>query len=79
MARQTEQWTISLPPSLSRLAARAAQQEARTRSELVREALRRYIGERSFDRLRRKVGKRFRALGITSEREVERLVDEGRR
>lgn len=41
--RRTKTWTISLPPELSALAERIAQAEHRTKSELVREALRRYV------------------------------------
>lgn len=40
-------WTISLPPALSRLAEEASRQEHRTKSELVREALRLYLSRRS--------------------------------
>lgn len=44
--RVTRTWTISLPPEMSRLAQALAIQEHRTKSELVREALRRYFGAR---------------------------------
>ncbi len=41
--RITRTWTISLPPEMSRLASEAAHAEHRTKSELVREALRLYL------------------------------------
>ena len=41
--RRTRTWTISLPPALSDLAEQVARREQRTKSELVREALRHYI------------------------------------
>ena len=44
--RVTRTWTISLPPEMGRLAEALARQEHRTKSELVREALRRYLAER---------------------------------
>ena len=44
--RTTRTWTISLPPALSRLAQELAVQEHRTKSELVREALRLYFTQR---------------------------------
>ena len=44
--RTTQTWTVSLPPNLLRDAERAAKEEDRTKSELVREALRLYIEER---------------------------------
>jgi Arc/MetJ-type ribon-helix-helix transcriptional regulator len=44
--RATRTWTISMPPALSRLAAQLADEEHRTKSELVREALRFYLTQR---------------------------------
>lgn len=44
--RRTRTWTISLPPELSRIAQRLAQTEQRTKSELIREALRCYFEQR---------------------------------
>lgn len=44
--RVTRTWTISLPPEMSELAHAIARAEHRTKSELVREALRRYVGQR---------------------------------
>lgn len=44
--RVTRTWTISLPPKMSRLAQQIAREEHRTKSELVREALRRYVAQR---------------------------------
>ena len=45
--RVTHVWTISLPPAMSQLAKQAARREQRTKSELVREALRLYLAQRS--------------------------------
>lgn len=39
-------WTISLPQDMGRLAERLAKQEHRTKSELIREALRLYFASR---------------------------------
>ena len=44
--RVTRTWTISLPPDMSRMAQAVAAEEHRTKSELVREALRRYFDRR---------------------------------
>lgn len=78
MERHTIQWTISVPPLLSREAVKVAREESRTKSELVREALRRYLENRTLDRIRNKLSKRFQAMGIRSEGDIERLIDEGR-
>ena len=44
--RRTRTWTISLPPDMSAAAEAVALQEQRTKSELLREALRLYLGQR---------------------------------
>jgi metal-responsive CopG/Arc/MetJ family transcriptional regulator len=46
MARTTLTFTVSLPPEMGADLDRAMQEEHRTRSELVREALRRYFADR---------------------------------
>ena len=48
--RTTRTWTISLPPAMGRLAQGIATQEHRTKSELVREALRLYFAQRGRSR-----------------------------
>lgn len=79
MSRTTSQWTVSLPPSLSREAEKLAVREHRTRSELVREALRRYLAEREqIEAIRRKIGRNLRAKGIRTLRDIEGMIDEGR-
>ena len=78
MQRHTDQWTVSLPPPLSRQAMRVAKEEFRTKSELVREALRRYLENKTMDRIRNKLSRRFQAMGIKTDQDIERLIDEGR-
>lgn len=72
--------SITLPPELLVKAQELATREHRTMSELFREALRRYMTQdpewESFLARTRAKGK---ALGITSEADVERLSDEHRR
>jgi CopG family transcriptional regulator/antitoxin EndoAI len=72
--RTTGTLTVSLPPKLLREAERTAREENRTKSELVREALRFYIEERRWRKLQREVSARAQALGIRSEEDVDRLV-----
>ena len=45
--RLTRTWTISLPPEMNHLAQEVAKREHRTKSELVREALRLYFSQRA--------------------------------
>lgn len=72
--RTTGTLTVSLPPKLLREAERAAREEHRTKSELVREALRFYIEERRWRKLQRELSVHARARGIRSEEDVDRLV-----
>lgn len=78
MQRHTIQWTVSIPPLLSKEALKIAREESRTKSELIREALRRYLENRTFDRIRQKLSRRFQRMGIKTEEDIERLIDEGR-
>jgi len=72
--------SITLPPDLLVKAQAFAQREHRTMSELFREALRRYMtGDEVWENLLKHTRAQGKALGITSEADVERLVDEFRR
>jgi CopG family transcriptional regulator/antitoxin EndoAI len=70
--------SLSLPPELLREAERVAKKEGRTKSELFREALRRYIQEQRWTELRRYGARQARKLGI-KETDVERLIEEYRK
>ena len=76
--RTTKVISLSLPPELLREAERIAKKEGRTRSELFREALRRYILESRWEELKRYGAGKARRLGIRED-EVERLIQEFRR
>ena len=71
--------TISLPPKLARRIVKTARLKGMTRSELVREALRRYELEEQEWQALFDYGKR-KAFGanIRTERDVERLIDASR-
>lgn len=77
--RETLIWTISLPPELAGEAALLAKKERRTRSELVREALRQYIAAKTWEQLQLKAAAKSRELNIASEQDVEGLIDEIRK
>lgn len=79
MARVSVQWTVSLSPELSRKALGVAKKEIRSRSELVREALREYVSRRErFEAARRALSKSLDKKGVRTLEDVERLIDEGR-
>lgn len=77
--RTTRTWSFSLPQELIRELERIAEEENRTKSELIREALRRYVETRKWRKLQEEMAARARQIGVTTEADVEQLVDEVRR
>jgi len=69
--------TISLLPELLEEAEKLAKAEKRTRSEFFREAIRRYIEEKKWERIYRYGRMKGQEQGL-AEADVERLVDEYR-
>lgn len=69
--------TISLLPELLEEVERLAKEEKRTRSEFFREAIRRYIEDKKWERIYRYGRLKAQDQGLT-EADVERLVDEYR-
>jgi len=70
--------SLSIPPGLLRQAERIAKEEGRTKSELFREALRRYVEERRWRALQRYGADQLRRLGLTTAN-LDRAVEESRR
>ena len=80
VARLSKTTTISLPPGLYREALSIAKAKGMTKSELFREALRRYQREEGLWHGLFAYGRRrAEAAGIHTAEEVERLIDESRR
>ena len=77
MPRTTTTFTFSLPPELAHRADEVMQQQGRTRSELLREALLRYLEECEWRALLRYGEQRARTQGLGPE-DVGLLVDEYR-
>jgi Arc/MetJ-type ribon-helix-helix transcriptional regulator len=76
--------SISLPPPLHEAVERRAKRQHQTTSELVREALRRYLEDRTAEEalwkdLRTYGAQRAKALGVRTEADVRRVVAEYRR
>ncbi len=69
--------TISLLPELLEEVESLAKEEKRTRSEFFREAIRRYIEEKKWERIYRYGRLKATEKGLAEE-DVERLVDEDR-
>lgn len=68
---------ISLPPEMLDNVSQLAKKEHRTKSELVREALRRYIEDKEWEAIRSYGAARAKACGIT-EADVDRIIHEHR-
>lgn len=74
MPRTTETITFSLPPKMSQKIEKLMEQEDRNRSELLREALRRYIEEKEWKEILGYGALRAKKKGI-SQNQVEEIVD----
>jgi len=74
MARVTKTVTLSIPPEMDKKISALMKKEGRTRSELLREALRRYMEEREWREILRYGRMRAKEKGITED-QVEDLVD----
>ena len=78
--RHSQVVTISLPPTLLARVLKTAKAKGMTRSELVREALRRYErDEQAWQTLLAYGRRKAQGASIRTEGDVERLIDEGRR
>jgi predicted transcriptional regulator len=77
MARNTIT-SISLPSQLSKEVDRVARTEHRTKSGVIQEAVRQYLELRNWQEAQREVSARARRLGLSSEDDVERIIDEVR-
>jgi CopG family transcriptional regulator/antitoxin EndoAI len=76
--RSTRNVSITVPPVLLKQAEALARREGRTKSELFREALRRYVIQSQFRQLQRYGVQQSKRLGL-KESDTERLVQEVRR
>ncbi|MCL5962532.1 MAG: ribbon-helix-helix domain-containing protein [Chloroflexi bacterium] len=74
MGRTTKTITISLPPEMHAQVEEAMAEEGRTKSELLREALRRYFAAREGRRLQVYAIIKAKEKGITED-QIEDIVD----
>lgn len=74
MSRTTEILSISLPKKELEDISKLAKKEGRTRSELIREALRRYQIVQDWQYLQSVGEKAATRLGIETEEDVERIA-----
>lgn len=74
--RTTKPITVSLSPALLREMQRVAREEARSRSDLIREAVRQYLASRRWQRLRQWGAETADRLGLKTEADLQRLLDD---
>jgi CopG family transcriptional regulator/antitoxin EndoAI len=77
--RSTKLISISIQPEFLDQLDQAAKEECRTRSELLREAVRRYLEERQWRKLTQYAQESARKSGIESEEDVLRMIEAHRR
>lgn len=77
--RTTKVMTLSLPPEMVKDVEKLTKEEKRTRSELFREALRKYINDKRWQEIRQWGMQTARELGISTEDDVDRLIHKHRR
>jgi CopG family transcriptional regulator/antitoxin EndoAI len=65
-------------PDFLREVEKVAKEENRTKSELIREALGRYMEDREWEKLTRYARIKSAATGIKTEGDIQRVVDEFR-
>lgn len=76
---QVQIFNISLPKGLVKKADQIAKKEYRSRSDLIREALRNYLDEKSEWKEIFKIGKKaMKNMGIKNEKEINQTVYEYR-
>lgn len=76
--RATKPITISLPADLLRETERVAREETRTRSELIRDALKQYLASRRWQRLRQWGAETAERLGLKTETDLQQLLEKVR-
>jgi CopG family transcriptional regulator/antitoxin EndoAI len=78
MARVTKTITLSLPPEMVDKIEELMKEEGRTRSEFLREALRRYAEEQEWKKIYRYGEMKAREKGITED-QIEDIIDARRK
>lgn len=73
--RTTKPITISIPLDLLQETQRLAREESRTRTDLIRDALRQYLTTRRWQRLRQWGAETAERLGLKNEADLRRLLD----
>lgn len=77
--RTTKVMTLSIPPDMVREVEQIISKENRTKSELFREALRKYINDKRWLQIRQWGLKTSQEIGVSTEEEVNELIHRHRK
>ena len=77
--RTTKVMTLSIPPDMVREVEQIISKENRTKSELFREALRKYINDKRWLQIRQWGLKASQEIGVSTEEEVNDLIHQHRK
>ena len=77
--RTTKVMTLSIPPEMVKVVDQLVKKENRTRSELIREALRNYVNDKRWLQIRQWGLKTARELDLSTEDEVNSFIHEYRK
>lgn len=77
--RTTKIMTLSLPPEMVKEVERITKEEHRTKSELFREALRKYINDKRWLQIRQWGLKASQKLGVSTEEDVDKFIHQYRK
>lgn len=81
LGRTTKTITISLPPKLAKEVEKLAKNEKKTKSQLFRDMIaiyEEYVAEKEWQEIRRYGEQTAKKLGITSEKDIEKIIHEVR-
>lgn len=74
--RNAQPVTITVPTGLLKAADKIARKEGRSRSELFREALRAFFWKKRWEAIRAYGVAKAKQMGIKTEEDIERVIDE---
>ncbi len=77
--RTTKVLTLSLPPEMVKEVESLVKDENRTKSELFREALRKYINDKRWQQIRQWGLRTSQELGISTDKEIDELIHKCRK
>jgi len=69
--------SISMPPGFKKELEGTAKEENRTLSELIREALRRYLINKQYEKLQIEFSAKAKVLGLSDGADIEEKFDQG--